>query len=110
MGATLKFIYATEVQILALTPSSNKWVDRAFYYPADKSYFYQALDGVMKKYSGDATEMGVGVRLNGKVMGVVKTFIEEDETLEIPAKYDYNTFSLSNAGIINCEGKINILS
>ena len=63
--ASLSFKYGTEAQILALTTSSASWVDRAFYYPSDKTYFYQALDGVMKKYGGG----GVGVTGIGITQG-----------------------------------------
>jgi len=112
MGSSVKklFYYGTESQILALTPSSSQWIDRSFYYPIDKTYFYQAFNGTMKKYGGgDVSLTGIGILLNGKVLGGIKTKIEETDTLEIPENYDYNTFSLIIAGIINCNGQINIV-
>jgi len=50
MGAAIRFIYGTEAEILALQPTDTRWVERAFYYPEDKTYFFQALNGVMKRY------------------------------------------------------------
>jgi len=103
-----RFIYGTEAQILALTPADDLWKDLAFYYCSDKAYFYQVAEGIMKKY-GDANTAGVGITLNGVVMGVVKTLISEDDILNIPENYDYNTLSLNVEGVINCTGQINIL-
>ena len=111
MGTTVRFIYGTEAQILAITPEDETWVERAFYYPSDRSYFYQALDGVMKKYGvEDITEVGVGATLNEKTIGAILTIIEEGDTLDIPEDYDYNTFRLTSQGVINCKGTINITS
>ena len=110
MGAAIRFIYGTEAEILALTPSSSKWVERAFYYPEDKTYFFQALNGVMRRYgAGDTTLVGVGVTLDGKVVGGVKTKILLGETLDIPINYDYNTFSLFVQGEVNVSGQINMM-
>ena len=74
MAEPLKFIYGTEAQILALTPASPNWINRAFYYPGDKDYFYQALNGIMKKY-GAGESSGVGHRLNGILMSGPKIAI-----------------------------------
>lgn len=111
MGEPIKFRYGTEAEILTLTPASENWFNRAFYYPSDKSYFYQAVDGVMKKYGdGEDNEFfGYGILLNDKVIGGVKSLIETNDVLEIPENYDYNTFKLDVEGIINCEGQINIM-
>lgn len=108
MADLVKYKYGTEAQILALTPSDSDWVERAFYYPTDVDYFYQAFEGVMKPY-GTGLAAGVGVKLNGKVLGGVKTLIEEDDTLTIPANHDYNTYALDVDGIVNCDGQINTL-
>lgn len=105
------FISATDAQILAYNPSSPEWVEYGFYYPTDKAYFYQALDGVMKKYGDgdDDEDWGTGVTLNDKSIGGVKTLIESVDVLNIPENYDYNIFVLNVEGIINCEGQINLL-
>lgn len=106
--AALKFIYGTEAQILALTPESPNWVDRAFYYPEDKEYFFQAVSGVMKKY-GSGQGSGVGIRLNGDLLGGIKTLIEMNDILTIPGNYDYNTYQLDIQGSIECNGQINMM-
>lgn len=106
--ALIKFVYGTEAQILALVPTDAAWVDRAFYYPEDKPYFYQALDGVMKKYGGGETS-GVGIRLNGSIIGGVKSLIESTDILTIPENYEYNVHRLNVQGNINSEGEINIM-
>lgn len=110
MAEAVKYIYGTEAQILALTPTDESWEDRAFYYPNDRNYFYQALDGVMNPYGkGDNISIGVGVRLNGAIIGGVKNFIESEDLLEIPLYFDYNSVQLRVEGNINCTGQINIL-
>lgn len=110
MAATLEFKFGTEAQILALTPSSEKWVEQAFYYPDDKTYFFQVRNGVMKRYGGgDIDLIGTGVKLNGLVLGSQKTLIESDDLLYIPENHDYNTFTLNVEGEINNEGQINIM-
>ena len=108
MAESIKFIYGTEAEILALTPTSDNWVNRAFYYPEDRTYFYQALDGVMKKYGG-GEQSSVGVKLDEKVVGGFKDYIEYGETLEIPLNYQYNGYDLTVDGTINNNGIINIL-
>lgn len=110
MGAAIKYKYGTEAQILALTTDSAGWVDRAFYYPEDKNYFYQALNGEMKVYgAGNVSIVGLGITLNEKIIGGVKTLIEQDDILNIPENWDYNTKTLTVAGEINCYGDINIM-
>jgi hypothetical protein len=110
MAATIRFIYGTEDAILSLSSSSENWVERAFYYPEDKTYFYQALNGQMKRYGGgDIQLLSVGITLDGRTIGGVKTHIEPEEVLDIPVSYDYNTFSLTVSGDINCNGQINIM-
>jgi hypothetical protein len=108
MAEPVKYIYGTETQILALTDESPLWFNRAFYYPSDKDYFYQLVDGVMVKYGG-GSEAGVGIKLNNSVIGGVKILIEENDVLVIPANYDYNTTSLNVDGVINNDGQINII-
>jgi len=105
---SVKFKWGTEAQILALLPTDAKWVNRAFYYPSDKSYFYQAVDGVTRKY-GDGSGSGTGVKLNGSVLGGVKTYIQTNELLDIPEHHDYNTFSLKIDGDIKLGGQINFM-
>ena len=107
MAETIRFKYGTDEEILALTPSSPNWVNRAFYYPSDKSYFYQALDGVMKRYAGGEA-FGVGAKINDSVIGAIKRYIEPTDTLNIPTYYDYNTYTLDVIGVINNYGQINI--
>jgi hypothetical protein len=110
MADLVKYIYGTEAQILSLEPEDGNWIEKAFYYPSDKNYFYQALNGVMKKYgAGDATQLGVGITLDGKIIGGVKTIILPNEVLDIPENYDYNTYSLYVEGIIVNDGQINIM-
>ena len=109
MAGTLKFIYAQESQILALIPSSSNWVEQAFYYPDDKPYFFQVRNGIMKKYSGDSSLTGVGCKLNGEVMGGVKTLILADDSLYVPENYEYNAFFLNIDGSVDCDGVINIM-
>jgi hypothetical protein len=107
MGATIRFIYGTEAQILELTPLSDKWVERAFYYPEDRPYFYQALNGVMKKY-GSGEDSGIGITLDGRNIGGVKMLIDDNEVLHIPQEWEYNVRRLLVRGIINTFGTINI--
>lgn len=103
-----KFKYGTEAQILALLPTDSSWVNRAFYYPGDKDYFFQALDGVMKKFAGGES-IGEGIKLNNQVIGGVKSVLLESDVLFIPENWDYNTFILSNNGTIINNGTINIM-
>lgn len=102
-------------EILALTSSSDKWFEKAFYYPADYprlNYFYRLLDGEMYKIGGSqggTAVGGIGVTLNGNVIGGIKTLIKESEILDIPENYDYNTYKLNVEGVINVDGQINIM-
>lgn len=110
MAELVKYLYGTEAEILALEETDKNWFDRAFYYPSDKSYFYQAIDGVMKKYGSTPVEdVGVGVKLNNKVIGGSKSLIESFDVLTIPENFEYNPVSLHVEGTINSEGTINIL-
>jgi len=105
---TPEFIFGTEIQILALTNDSEFWFELGFYYPSDKDYFYQIIGGVMTKKC-DSNSTAVGIKLNGSVIGGVKTIIEETDVLDIPLNYDYNTFSLQVDGQINNNGQINLM-
>jgi hypothetical protein len=106
----VKYFEGTEAQILALTPASENWVELAFYYPSDQDYFYRVVDGEMKKYgSGESAVSGVGVTLNNKVIGGVKSLIEQNDILDIPENYEYNIHNLEAQGIVNCNGTINIM-
>ena len=116
MGVTVKYVGSlSEAEILALDSSSDKWYPNGFYYPNDVpalGYFYRLENGVMNpkgKQNGGTAVGGVGVTLNNNVIGGVKTFIESGDTLFIPENYDYNTFSLTAYGVVNCEGQINIM-
>lgn len=106
--AVVEFKYGTEAQILALTPTDSNWIDRAFYYPDDKDYFFQVLNGIMKKY-GSGENATLGIKLNGRGIGGVKTLIETNDILDIPENWDYNTFFLDIDGLIEVEGQINIM-
>lgn len=53
-----------------------------------------------------ATGGGIGITLNGKVIGGVKRLIEEDDTLVIPEHWDYNIKSLTVDGEIINDGQI----
>lgn len=105
MATTLKFIYGTEAQILALTPESEAWYNLGFYYPSDRAYFYQAVDGEMKKYGytdpGDQVE---GVTINDKFMTGLKYNLIEEDVLLIPENYLLKYPYIYNAGSINCSG------
>jgi len=106
--AVVKYKFGTEAQILALKPTDDSWVDRAFYYPDDKGYFYQALNDEMVKYGG-GEDSGVGIRINGDLIGGVKSVIEENEVLDIPENFEYNIFRVSVYGTVNCNGTINMM-
>lgn len=110
MANVVKFFESTEAEILALTSASDNWVEKAFYYPTDKNYFYRITSGVMTKYGdGDTASIGIGITLNGKVIGGVKTLIEQTDTLQIPENWDYNVIKdLTIEGEVFCEGEINI--
>jgi len=102
----------SESQILALSETDDLWFEKAFYYPNDyprKSYFYRILDGELYQIGSKESGGVLGIKLNGSVIGGIKTLIQEDEVLEIPENYDYNTYALDVSGIINCAGQINIM-
>lgn len=105
MAVTYK--YGTEAQILALTPDSVNWVERGFYYCEDKPYFYQALNGVMKRYGGGENS-SIGITLNSLFLSGVVSFVQAPDILNIPENYEYNVFKLKVEGLVNCQGVINI--
>jgi len=110
MADIVKYVYGTEVQIMSLTALSPLWFEKGFYYPSDKSYFYQLVEGVMRKY-GDGVNpvtVGEGILLNDAPIFGVKINILEQDALWIPINYDYNTHTLNIQGIVTCEGQINI--
>ncbi len=110
MARSVKYIFGTEAEILVLQPADDEWYEQGFYYPEDKDYFYQILNGEFKKFGGvDDSSIGEGIRLNTKIIGGVKIIIEDGDILTIPESYDYNTSNLLVNGIINCEGQINII-
>jgi len=110
MAELIKYFNGTEAKILALTNASPYWVDKAFYYPTDKTYFYQLVDGVMKKYGGQEEALtGTGITINGQIMGGAKYKILENDVVDIPENYEYNVLGLENNGLINNNGRINVL-
>ena len=54
---------------------------------------------------------GIGIRLNGLVIGGVKRFIEINDILDIPNYWEYNVFDLDVDGRIDidADGMINLL-
>jgi hypothetical protein len=111
MANPVKFLFGTEEQILALEPTDENWVELAFYYPSDQTYFYQAIEGVMQK-KGYCTPsiQGIGITLNSLIIGGVKSVIEETDILTIPENYEYNVVNLQVQGVINNAGQINIIN
>jgi hypothetical protein len=59
---------------------------------------------------GDPAQTGIGITLNGLVIGGVKKVIEELDTLDIPVFWEYNVFTLDVDGLIENAGEINIMS
>lgn len=55
---------------------------------------------------------GIGIRLNGYVIGGVKRLIQEDEILDIPNYWEYNVYNLDVEGRIDIDGDgmINIMN
>ena len=51
---------------------------------------------------------GIGITLNDKVIGGVKSRIELADTLSIPQYWEYNVRKLTVEGVINSDGQINI--
>ena len=108
MAVGVKYVSSkSEQEILNLVDTDELWFDQGFYYPNDtptKPYYYRLVNGVMVKYNSS----GIGVTLNGSVIGGVKSLIEAEDILEIPVNYEYNLVNLQVDGIINCDGEINI--
>jgi len=54
---------------------------------------------------------GIGIKINGRVIGGVKKLIELTDILTIPIYYEYNVFasSLDVDGLIENEGEINYI-
>ena len=55
------------------------------------------------------TTSGIGITLNGRVIGGVKRFIESGEFLDIPLYWCYNVINLDVDGTINMDGEITLL-
>lgn len=113
MGVKVKYISSkSEIEILALLPSDDKWYDKGFYYPNDiptKTYYYRVVNGVMTQYAaGNTNTVAIGCTINEKVIGGVKPFIAVDEVLVVPEDFDYNTFPMKVDGDIILAGNINI--
>jgi hypothetical protein len=53
--------------------------------------------------------LGIGITLNGRVIGGVKRLIQTGEILDIPLYWEYNVFNLNIDGVIINEGEINIM-
>ena len=114
MGIAVKYVSSkSEVELLSMTDADPQWYDQGFYYPNDvpiKPYYYRVVTGVMTQYAGgDVSVVGVGISLNEKVIGGVKTLIENGDILTIPENFDYNTYSLNVSGVVNNSGQINIM-
>lgn len=110
MENLVRFYNNTEAKILALMPNDPQWVDFAFYYPSDKSYFYRIVNGVIVQYgAGDVSIVGAGITLNEKVIGGVKRLIEIDDILNIPKNWEYNPMKLAVSGTITNNGTINVI-
>lgn len=110
------FYDTTDENILALTPVDPNWEELAIYWPRGKDYFYRIEGGVLiaigkaSSTSIDTGEgIGTGITLNGKVIGGVKSLIEENELLRIPLDWEYNAYRLCTRGIISNFGQINIM-
>lgn len=110
MADVVKYFFNTEAQILALTHLHPQWEEKAFYYPSDKSYFYQIFDGVLKKYGqGDVSLSSVGVLLNNKIIGGSKNFIETSDILQVPDYFQYFVRNLKVDGEIKSDGEIFVM-
>jgi hypothetical protein len=53
--------------------------------------------------------LGIGITLNGRVIGGVKRLIQTGEILDIPLYWEYNVTRLEVDGNIQLDGTINIL-
>ena len=60
--------------------------------------------------SNPVFDAGIGIKLNGQVIGGVKQYIQPSDTLVIPVYWQYNIHgvSLDIDGIIQNDGEINI--
>ena len=56
----------------------------------------------------DGLDEFIGVTLNGKLFGGAKTYIGQNEILDVPLLFDYNTYSLNIEGKVEISGQINI--
>lgn len=115
MGVVKHIGSKSEAEILALTSSDALWYDLGFYYPNDnpyKPYYYRVIHGKMQKYNVEENIIdidGLGITLNGNVIGGVKNNIDITDELNIPENWEYNIKSLTVNGEINCSGDINII-
>jgi len=57
--------------------------------------------------SNPSFDSGIGIKLNGQVIGGVKRLIETGETLVIPIDWEYNVYHLDVDGVIENDGEIN---
>ena len=53
--------------------------------------------------------LGIGITLNGRVIGGVKRLIESEDFLNIPVYWCYNVFALEVDGTIDNDGEINFI-
>jgi hypothetical protein len=53
--------------------------------------------------------LGIGITLNGRVIGGVKRLIQTGEILDIPLYWEYNVSNLVVDGVIQVDGIINII-
>ena len=58
---------------------------------------------------GPVGPFGIGITLNGLVIGGVKKLIEITDVLDIPLYWEYNVFILDVDGIILNDGEINMI-
>lgn len=114
--AKVEFFDSTEENILALTPVDPQWKEFGLYWPRNKDYFYRIVNGVLVAIGKTASEsvssgegVGIGIKLNGKVIGGVKSTINASETLEIPEDWEYNCYNFAVWGNVTNFGQINIM-
>jgi len=53
--------------------------------------------------------LGIGITLNGRVIGGVKRLIQTGEILDIPLYWQYNVTALDIDGTIDNDGEINYI-
>lgn len=60
--------------------------------------------------SNPSLNAGIGIKLNGQVIGGVKRLIQSGETLDIPIYWEYNIhgLTLDVDGVIQNNGEINV--